>query len=153
MAQIDKLNAGNVFIYTGTQTSARKLLKKEKHDLQQISVTIDIGETTAFELQSQLSHIGVKNIDALALKKIAGKNKVFDAQELEKLDDYLEESMAIYELDRSGVDIDKSLIRAVSLEKAGSPDYIKTLKYLYKRKIFRRSRINVDGALVNALTL
>jgi len=42
-------------------------------------------------------------------------------------------------------------MRAVSLEKAESPDYIKTLKYLYKRRLFRRSRINVDGRLVNAL--
>lgn len=138
--QYNNLKSGWVRIETGSQFSAKKV-SEDKGNQPIIDITIVPGETTAGEIQIQLDQLGVKYIDPLELERIAGSNKVFDDQELNALDNYLEKSVALSELRKSDI----WAFEELTSEKANR-NYIQALKTLQK------SGIEVNQNIIDFLT-
>ncbi len=131
----------------GTKTSVEKLAKQKENDLDQFSVTIIPGTTTAKVLGAQLACLGIKSVTIEALEKIAGVDKVFDKNEIIPLDDYLDKEFALWGMQKSGIVIDDWIKENLITDKAKDPDYIGALIELQK------SGIKVNGLLIDSLSL
>jgi len=143
---IDPLNSGRVRIVTdGKRTKASgNILRNESNGAETIELTVDPGKTTAKELKSILSHLGINNID---VDHLTDSDSIVNAEDLEHIDLELESDVAIRDLENMGLknETAKSLF-ANNREKVTDPEYMAALWRL------NGCGIKIDYFLIYALS-